>query len=108
MFRSIDSRHIRNLRWPPAMPAALLNQGVELGGQFTSLNGQTTNCQLDPKWAERGVLFGSLAESGAATRRRAAAPFARPNREPWLRQVRRAAGRFLDAAATSSMCPAVW
>lgn len=43
---------------PP--PRALLAEGVELAGQATTINSQPTAERLDPKWAERGVLFGSL------------------------------------------------
>lgn len=34
--------------------------GVELGGSMRSENGQVTSEFLDPKYAERGVVFGSL------------------------------------------------
>ncbi len=46
----------------PGMPTALLSQGVELGGQITSVDGQATTCRLDSSWAQRGVLFGNLAD----------------------------------------------
>jgi Fe-S cluster assembly protein SufD len=39
---------------------ALLTQGVELAGQMVTLDCHLVSASLDPKWAERGVLFGSL------------------------------------------------
>ena len=49
---------------PPTtdLPKQLLNDGVELAGNSTSLNSQPFDARLDPKWASRGVLFGSLDE----------------------------------------------
>ena len=44
------------------LPRQLLNEGVELAGNSTSLNSQPVDARLDPKWASRGVLFGSLDE----------------------------------------------
>lgn len=44
------------------MPTALLREGVQVGGQLTSVNGQPIDRQLADKWAERGVLFGSLSK----------------------------------------------
>ncbi len=44
------------------VPLALLSEGVSLGGQVTSVNGQANDTMLDPQWQQRGVLFGSLAE----------------------------------------------
>ncbi len=43
----------------PHLPA-LLRQGVDLGGTFASWNSQPVKAVLDPRWAARGVLFGSL------------------------------------------------
>lgn len=43
-----------------AVPAGLLNAGVELGGHSTTLNGAAIEAALDPEYAKRGVLFGSL------------------------------------------------
>jgi Fe-S cluster assembly protein SufD len=43
-----------------ALPDALLTHGVELAGSTVALNGRPIAAQLDPKWAKRGVLFGSL------------------------------------------------
>ncbi len=65
-----DIRMFRLDRYVPLMdvsptqslPSALLSEGVELGGQLTSVNGQVTDHVLEPRWAERGVLFGSLSE----------------------------------------------
>ncbi len=45
------------------LPPGLLNQGVALGGQVTAVDGRIHAAFLDPRWAERGVLFGSLAEA---------------------------------------------
>ncbi|HEV3417846.1 MAG TPA: Fe-S cluster assembly protein SufD, partial [Pirellulales bacterium] len=39
---------------------ALLTQGVELAGRMVTLDSHLVSASLDPKWAERGVLFGSL------------------------------------------------
>jgi Fe-S cluster assembly protein SufD len=44
------------------LPAALLNAGVQLGGFSRSHNSQPAGAQLEPRWARRGVLFGSLDE----------------------------------------------
>ena len=41
-------------------PAAMLTEGVELAGQTVSLNSQVLQSRLNPKWSDRGVLFGSL------------------------------------------------
>src|SRR5580704_2773542 len=41
-------------------PAALLAHGVTLAGQMTTLNSRHLSGHLDPKWAARGVVFGSL------------------------------------------------
>jgi Fe-S cluster assembly protein SufD len=41
---------------------ALLTQGVDLAGQTAAVNSQPTHSQLESKWADRGVLFGSLDE----------------------------------------------
>ncbi len=43
-------------------PPAQLSEGVELAGQATTLNSRSLFAQLDPKWAAKGVLFGSLEE----------------------------------------------
>jgi len=43
-----------------AVPAALLMQGVELGGQTTSVDSQPHDTRLADKWTRQGVLFGSL------------------------------------------------
>jgi len=44
------------------LPPGALSAGVELGGQITSLNSHTVHCRFADKWAEQGVLFGSLDE----------------------------------------------
>jgi Fe-S cluster assembly protein SufD len=41
-------------------PQTLLAEGVDLGGQAASYNSQPQESNLDAKWADRGVLFGSL------------------------------------------------
>jgi len=41
---------------------SLLTQGVELAGSTAAVNSQPSHSQLKAKWAERGVLFGSLDE----------------------------------------------
>jgi Fe-S cluster assembly protein SufD len=41
---------------------ALLTQGVDLAGDTVAMNSQPVGSQLKPKWAERGVIFGSLDE----------------------------------------------
>jgi Fe-S cluster assembly protein SufD len=45
---------------PAEMPTALLAEGVELGGQDTSLDSRVLGSRLSEKWARAGVLFGSL------------------------------------------------
>jgi Fe-S cluster assembly protein SufD len=40
----------------------LLMEGVDLGGRTTALNSRAHASQLDPKWAAKGVIFGSLDE----------------------------------------------
>jgi Fe-S cluster assembly protein SufD len=44
------------------VPEGLLTHGVQLGGQVTSLDSRPHAARLEPKWAQRGVLFGSLDE----------------------------------------------
>src|SRR5262245_28821100 len=46
----------------PSQPPSLPTEGVELSGSAAAINSQPTNADLKPKWAERGVLFGSLDE----------------------------------------------
>ncbi len=43
-------------------PAGLLTHGVDLGGQVVTVDSRPQAAQLAAKWAERGVLFGSLDE----------------------------------------------
>jgi Fe-S cluster assembly protein SufD len=45
---------------PISNPRPLLSEGVELAGQSISLNGQPGGEHLKPRWAEKGVVFGSL------------------------------------------------
>ena len=40
----------------------LLVEGVDLAGRTTALNSRSVASTLDPKWASRGVIFGSLDE----------------------------------------------
>ena len=42
------------------LPAAELGEGVHLGGYSATLNSLPVEFRLAPKWAEQGVLFGSL------------------------------------------------
>jgi len=42
------------------MPRTLLADGVNLGGRVSSLDSHPRGCELAPKWADQGVLFGSL------------------------------------------------
>jgi Fe-S cluster assembly protein SufD len=42
------------------LPDALLTHGVELAGATVALDGRPMSARLDPQWANRGVLFGSL------------------------------------------------
>ena len=42
------------------VPTSLLAEGVELGGWVTSTNSLAGESQLEPRWAKKGVLFGSL------------------------------------------------
>lgn len=43
-----------------ALPDCLLAHGVDLGGQATTLDSRPAASHLEQKWADRGVLFGSL------------------------------------------------
>jgi Fe-S cluster assembly protein SufD len=45
---------------PAGLPAGLLTEGVQLGGQVVSLNSVTQHQQLSEKWAQRGVWYSSL------------------------------------------------
>jgi Fe-S cluster assembly protein SufD len=45
-----------------APPPAALTAGVELAGAAVALDSRPHSSRLDPKWAARGVLFGSLDE----------------------------------------------
>lgn len=47
---------------PVELAQPLLSEGVVLGGQTTALNSHSVEARLDPKWAAKGVLFGSLDE----------------------------------------------
>lgn len=42
------------------LPPAQLAEGVALAGSITSLDSRSIGSELDEKWAQRGVLFGSL------------------------------------------------
>jgi Fe-S cluster assembly protein SufD len=42
--------------------APVLMEGVVLGGRTTALNGRSHATALEPKWASKGVVFGSLDE----------------------------------------------
>lgn len=42
------------------LPVSLLAEGVALGGQTVSLNSRSVTQTLNEKWAQQGVLFGSL------------------------------------------------
>lgn len=44
------------------IPAGLLTQGVNLGGQVTAVDSRPHSARLDGKWSRQGVLFGSLDE----------------------------------------------
>jgi Fe-S cluster assembly protein SufD len=52
--------------WPPApagdlrTPASVLREGVHLAGASAALDSRPVASELDPLWAEQGVLFGSL------------------------------------------------
>lgn len=43
-----------------ALPTGLLQQGVTLAGSAATLDSRHVTSALDPDWARRGVLFGSL------------------------------------------------
>lgn len=43
-----------------AVPAPLLTQGVELAGRMATVNSRVSYAELAPRWAAKGVLFGSL------------------------------------------------
>ena len=44
------------------LPQAVLSEGVDLAGSCSSMDGVTLQHRLDPVWAEKGVIFGSLSE----------------------------------------------
>ncbi len=44
------------------LPEALLSRGVDLAGSTVALDSRPVAAQLDARWSERGVLFGSLDE----------------------------------------------
>jgi Fe-S cluster assembly protein SufD len=46
-------------------PRPLLSQGVELAGQTATLDSRPVATRIEPEWARRGVLFGSLDEVAA-------------------------------------------
>ena len=39
----------------------VLNSGVELGGSSSSVNGRPQQAEVDKRWTDKGVIFGSLA-----------------------------------------------
>jgi Fe-S cluster assembly protein SufD len=41
-------------------PAGLLEQNVDLSGRVVAIDSQPAVAELDPKWRDRGVVFGSL------------------------------------------------
>ena len=41
-------------------PPALLTTGVELGGYAASIDGRSVASHIEPKWTDKGVIFGSL------------------------------------------------
>ena len=43
-------------------PASVLDKGVDLGGRVIALDGVPQLSELDPELADRGVLFGGLAD----------------------------------------------
>jgi len=62
-----DIRLFKLDRYTPAtelaeieLPRALLAEGVELGGQCISIDSVSSSSHLSDKWADKGVLFGSL------------------------------------------------
>jgi len=71
----LDRFHIPTGVAEPAapIPDALLTQGIELAGSTVAFDGRPVAANLDPSWAKRGVLFGSLdalvAEHGDLVRR---------------------------------------
>ena len=44
------------------LPTAVLSEGVDLAGSCSSMDGVTLQHQLDPEYAAKGVIFGSLSE----------------------------------------------
>jgi Fe-S cluster assembly protein SufD len=57
-----DDTQARSASEGPGGAIALLTQGVDLAGDTAALDSRPTTSQLKPKWAEKGVLFGSLDE----------------------------------------------
>ncbi len=43
-----------------SFPSGTLSEGVDLGGRLVTLDSMPRVCELEPQWAERGVLFGPL------------------------------------------------
>lgn len=57
----LDKYHLPGEAVPAGQtPDSLLSHGVELGGRSVALDSRIVQSQLDSKWADRGVLFGSL------------------------------------------------
>ncbi|MGL4513603.1 MAG: Fe-S cluster assembly protein SufD [Lacipirellulaceae bacterium] len=52
---------------PESPAAALLARGVDLAGSLVAVNGVTASHECDPELVQKGVLFGSLAESALAS-----------------------------------------
>jgi Fe-S cluster assembly protein SufD len=65
LFR-LDKFHLSRTPRPASLapiPTALLAHGIELGGRTVAIDSNSTPVSspiLNPKWANRGVLFGSL------------------------------------------------
>jgi Fe-S cluster assembly protein SufD len=49
----------------PVLSRPLLAEGVAFGGRMATLNGACVRSELAPRWAQRGVLFGSLEQLAA-------------------------------------------
>ncbi|QDU97450.1 FeS cluster assembly protein SufB [Lignipirellula cremea] len=62
---NLDKHHLPGDGPQVEPPPALLSEGVELAGSAVTLDSRSVQTHLDPRWADKGVLFGSLEELAA-------------------------------------------
>lgn len=59
----LDKFHLPHAAAQVELPAAVLAEGVELGGAAVACDGApSTSARLEQKWIDKGVIFGNLAE----------------------------------------------